>query len=669
MQSNWKWMGGALVILLLGALPLLLVSTAQNTGNPTATQIPILDDATPEGSAPTLGDAPATGNDTDSGAPATTGDGQQAASPDVSGDICPTGVADSFSAANFVCDGVRDGEACLAFGSVNAVVNANAQGETFANNGDIIPLNSLSEINLQSVGTANNFWTTVVVKPTFNTTDGNRALTADMIAFGDMTLVDTGEVATGGAASGRVTAERGLIVRRAPDNNGVVVYQLQAGESIQVTGRTADRVWLRIQIPTLFAGTGWVYAPYIDVEGGQDALPFVNANSPAPDLEPPRFGPMQSFLLLSQDTPPQCGSDIPDSGMLVQSPNGVPDAIAFRVNDVEIQLNGTAFLQAQTDDFLSISVLEGDVTVLYSTAEASASAGIRLNIPLDDNLDPVGAPQRESLLASTSASLPLSLLARQFGAPSADTGANPAPTDVPQGFGTPPVSDTTDAQSFGTPAGQDTSASADPACTLRTPDELRNVRRGPGLLYDVVNVIQPNRLLVATGRASDQFGMRWYQVEVGGFMRSDTVVADGDCDALPTVEPPPLPTATPTPPPDPTAAPSVSALESTALGTVECPGGTVTTSTTATGADATTAIGGTWSATSDTSIFIQTQGGQLQPDITDYIRVQDAETGTVVAASGNENNLSTTFQQDTIFEIRMPATAGSVLIMSVQCNG
>ena len=94
--------------------------------------------------------------------------------------------------------------------------------------------------------------------------------------------------------------------------------------------------------------------------------------------------PMQAFFFRSGIGDAQC-EGAPDSGLLIQTPKGA-QKIEFTVNEVNITLASTAYLQAQPGDDLIINVVEGQATVEAFGVEQIVLAGARVRVPLDDNL-------------------------------------------------------------------------------------------------------------------------------------------------------------------------------------------------------------------------------------------------------------------------------------------
>jgi hypothetical protein len=73
----------------------------------------------------------------------------------------------------------------------------------------------------------------------------------------------------------QATAREYPFVRRGPGINFAAVQNLQRGQRVEVVGRSADRLWLRIVLPTNASERGWVSADLLAVEGDVNSVPEV----------------------------------------------------------------------------------------------------------------------------------------------------------------------------------------------------------------------------------------------------------------------------------------------------------------------------------------------------------------------------------------------------------
>jgi hypothetical protein len=374
-------------------------------------------------------------------------------------------------------------------------------------------------------------------------------------------------------------------------------------------------------------------------------LPFVTINSPEPDLTPPEFGPMQSVELLTANTSPDC--DTIDSGVLLQSPSGLPDRVRIRINSMELRLNGTAYIQAQADGLMTVTVLEGEVALIVDGSRTNVTSGSQASVALNSNLEPSGSAQVSSVSLGDFQALPIRLLPRQviLGESGSSSSTAPEPTQS-TGFGTPAPTATLE------------------TCMLTAPSDIsepRNLRAGPGIDYPVVINLGANQRTTGIGQINVA-GFVWYQTSDNAFVRFDAVELSGSCSGLPIVEAPPSPAASPTP-----VAPTPG-LTSSLLGEVACPDGRVSASGTSDGRDVSISLGGTWTVQAGTTITVTTQGGILRPEFGDYIKLI-GEDGAVLANSGEGRQVQATFDQTRTFIARFSAANGDLIVMEVVCSG
>lgn len=569
-------------------------------------------------------------------------------------DVCPVVVQPAFDAAAIACDGLNTGLMCLGNGTVEVATKAGIEPPTFANAGDRVAFTSLDEIRVRTANTETNQWSVAVGQLALPTTGGQQ-VNGSVLLFGDVTVVDVGEPPQiSGGSAGTVIGGAGLNVRRQPNNQAAVVYQLRPGEEIITTGRTNDNEWLRIQIPTRFAGTGWAYAPYIEVAGGRETLPIVSADSPPPDLSvsDATFGTMQAVNMVSANTPAEC-EETPDSGLMLQSPSGTPDSIRFQINNVIVALNGTAFIRAEASGNMVIAVIEGEATLEVSDNAIDVPAGSQAIVSLDDTLNPTSSPRVVGYDETELADLPIRLAPRAFvlipGNPNAGggevtvTGADTSTTDEA-------APDTTTDTTQTTETG---------VCTITAIDSVKNLRGGPGTTFDVINTLAGEASIEGIGQALDEFGIRWYETP-DGWIRFDTVRITDPCRNLPesgSESAAPVVTEEPQP---------TGSLLSTEVGEI-CGADPVTFVTISDGSTFAVSMGGAWNASAGTTVQIETTGGDMRPEFGDYIRINDAS-GNTIARSGDVRTLNYTFTADTTFGLQFSAANGNEVTSVIACQ-
>jgi hypothetical protein len=123
--------------------------------------------------------------------------------------------------------------------------------------------------------------------------------------------------------------------------------------------------------------------------------------------------PMQAFYFRSGVGDAPC-AEAPDSGILIQTPEGA-GTIELTVNEVNVTLGSTAYLQAEPEDVFTVSVLEGEGTVAAEGETQPIPAGTQVEIPIDEDLAADGVPsEAEPYDPEAFAALPLEILPREI---------------------------------------------------------------------------------------------------------------------------------------------------------------------------------------------------------------------------------------------------------------
>jgi hypothetical protein len=314
---------------------------------------------------------------------------------------CPTLVAAALDTAQTACETTRRNQACYGNVLIDATAREDAADFTFEAAGDTAEVAAIDTLRLSSFNLDDEAWGVALMQVQANLPD-DVLENVTFLLFGNVDISNAAEV----PVELPLNVVKGVNVRLRP-GEGAVIGSVKSGDSITTTGQFTNKAgerWLRIQFADHKDGTGWV----IDwsVEGDFSTLPVVEAGAPS-------FGPMQAFLFQSgvDDRPCQ---EAPDSGILIQTPEGVGE-ISLLVNEVNIQLGSTAYLQAQPNGVLSVAVVEGQARVTAFGVTQLVPAGSQVLIPLDAAGVASAAPPRPVPYNFASlSSLPISLLTRQI---------------------------------------------------------------------------------------------------------------------------------------------------------------------------------------------------------------------------------------------------------------
>lgn len=126
----------------------------------------------------------------------------------------------------------------------------------------------------------------------------------------------------------------------------------------------------------------------------------------------------RGFLLRTGFGDAQC-SEMPDSGLVLQTPGGV-DRVALQINNVDISLGSTAFIQtssSQNQPNLLVQMLEGDARVEANGVAQFVQAGQFTSVPLGANGNANGQPSDPLPYDANNQPLPVDQLDRQITIP------------------------------------------------------------------------------------------------------------------------------------------------------------------------------------------------------------------------------------------------------------
>lgn len=132
------------------------------------------------------------------------------------------------------------------------------------------------------------------------------------------------------------------------------------------------------------------------------------------DTGNPSLHPMQVFRLRSGVSGVSC-AEAPADGLVIQTPQG-ERAVKLTVNGVTIDATGTAFVQAIPGEMMTITALEGSVSVTLDDQTQTLEAGTSVSIPMSMSLEPAGPVSTPSAITLNQVPpLPAALLPRDVG--------------------------------------------------------------------------------------------------------------------------------------------------------------------------------------------------------------------------------------------------------------
>ncbi|MCA9903544.1 MAG: hypothetical protein KC547_06785 [Anaerolineae bacterium] len=126
-----------------------------------------------------------------------------------------------------------------------------------------------------------------------------------------------------------------------------------------------------------------------------DLLPGANAtflmfgDAEIQDVPGQNLRPMQAVRLRTGITGTSC-QEVTSDGLLIQTPHGVGH-VDFNINRVDVSLGSTVFLQAVPGDKMTLSTIDGSAHVTLGDITRVVLPGFRIEIPLDEDLNPIGS--------------------------------------------------------------------------------------------------------------------------------------------------------------------------------------------------------------------------------------------------------------------------------------
>jgi len=331
-----------------------------------------------------------------------------------------------------------------------------------------------------------------------------------LVLIGDTQVTDLG---TEGVSTQVVTAPiqsvSGANLRALPTIEGRLLTPLADNTVVKISGISSDNLWVRASLAT--GETGWLIRD-IFTETFED-LPIVTPQDDIPELWQPytNFDFTSSFSRNCDEATPH--------GILIQSPSK-ETTVNFHINDLDIELTGTAFLQANTESTL-IAVIEGEANAGTDEQIVPIIGGQFASFTLVDGI-PTLQQTTISYDVSQLVSLPIQLLHRYvYIATDLTTVIQPRPNNPNQS----PLE--------GMPL--------DAPCRVTTGPTGSNLRNGPSTNYPIVGVLAFRESADPIGRTVGNDGNNWWQIAPFVWLNATTTVTGGDCFNVQTVPTPPLP--------------------------------------------------------------------------------------------------------------------------------
>ena len=290
---------------------------------------------------------------------------------------CPQIVQVALDTTDQVCQVVGENQICYGHVLVDVSPRPGVDAFEFDTEGDTAELFDVNAVRLSPMNVEVGVWGVALINMQAYL---QYAQPEDVtfLLFGDVELEDASTVATSIPVT--IWANEFVNARLGPSATSGVIETLLPGQTLAAKGRLADNSWIRVVLPST-GRVGWVDARYVVTESDLTALNVVDG------LEP-YYGPMQAFYFRSGIE--DCfWPESRESGLLIQTPEGVAE-VTLLVNEVNIEMQATAYVQAQPGGRMTLGVLDGWAEVAIDGRRQPVFAGTQVNIPISNALSASG---------------------------------------------------------------------------------------------------------------------------------------------------------------------------------------------------------------------------------------------------------------------------------------
>jgi hypothetical protein len=320
-------------------------------------------------------------------------------------DLCPEIVQAALSQTDENCQGTNRNQACYGNISLEVEPQDGIPDFSFSQPGDLADLAGIQTLTLNPLSEAENTWGIALMRIQANLPDTLPGQNVTFLLFGDVAIQNAVE-SNAEPIIFEVTADGDINVRSGPTTNDSVVSSLANGDTVTANGRNPESDWLRVELAN--GEPGWIFAELVTTEGDISTLDIVD---PLALVGP--LNPMQAFYFQSGIGDAPC-EQAPDSGILIQTPEGAAE-INLVVDEVNIQLGSTIYLQAQPGGDMTVQTIEGLARVSAFGVTQTGLAGTIISVPIDNNLAASGPPNPpQSYNDAALQALPIQLLEREI---------------------------------------------------------------------------------------------------------------------------------------------------------------------------------------------------------------------------------------------------------------
>jgi hypothetical protein len=298
---------------------------------------------------------------------------------------CEDEIANVMDAVEQYCAGLGRDQVCYGNIEVNAIPRQAQIQLNFNRPGDSADVSLIRSLYLSALNSAEKSWGIAQMRLLANLSQQSPQ-EVFVLLFGDVSIEDAYvDRVSLDVPVGQTFAAR---IRNLPSLNSLVIDVAEPGEMVHALGRLEDSSWVRIEENDM-GRVGWVATELLNIdEADLESLPVDEADSPY-------FGAMQAFYFQSGSSA-TCSNTISD-GMLIQTPEGVA-RMTMLINEVSIELLGaggfggsTALVEASPGSGMNLSMLNGAAQVTVGNQTVYVDTNRSVQIPLDQNLSPIGS--------------------------------------------------------------------------------------------------------------------------------------------------------------------------------------------------------------------------------------------------------------------------------------
>jgi hypothetical protein len=299
---------------------------------------------------------------------------------------CPDVVRAALETTKQSCEPTGRNQACYGNSNLQAEPQANIPNFNFSKPGDLVNVESVKTLRLSPFDQQTHTWGVAIMKVQANVPDTLPGQNVTFVLFGDVEIQNASQSELQ-LTTVEVTAIQAVVVYQQPSEQSSILAGIVANRKVIVDGQSVDRLWLRIQLPNDPTNHGWIGIKTVTMDDF-NALNVIDPDYPERLNGTQSFKPMQAFYFKTGFRDRPCAV-APDSGILIQTPENV-GPIELRVNDVNVTLGSSVYLQAQPSREMVISVLEGAALLEVDGKSSSVPAGTQVRVPMNANLGVAG---------------------------------------------------------------------------------------------------------------------------------------------------------------------------------------------------------------------------------------------------------------------------------------